>query len=64
MGKTAFLFPGQGAQYPGMGKDFFVRRFRKDNVYIATARYRSKLIGQAVYIRKKYAMMDPDDAVS
>lgn len=23
MGKTAFLFPGQGAQYPGMGKDFF-----------------------------------------
>lgn len=21
--KTAFLFPGQGAQYPGMGKDFF-----------------------------------------
>lgn len=23
MKKTAFLFPGQGAQYPGMGKDFF-----------------------------------------
>ena len=23
MGKTAFIFPGQGAQYFGMGKDFF-----------------------------------------
>lgn len=23
MGKTAFIFPGQGAQYGGMGKDFY-----------------------------------------
>ncbi len=23
MKKSAFIFPGQGAQYPGMGKDFF-----------------------------------------
>jgi len=25
MGKTAFIFPGQGAQYPGMGKDIYER---------------------------------------
>ena len=23
MGKIAYLFPGQGAQKPGMGKDFY-----------------------------------------
>ena len=23
MGKTVFMFPGQGAQYVGMGKDFY-----------------------------------------
>ena len=23
MGKTVFMFPGQGAQYVGMGKEFY-----------------------------------------
>ena len=53
-GKYNDASPIRPGQQVRMGKDFFVRRFRKDNVYIATARYRSKLIGQAVYIRKKY----------
>ena len=35
MGKTAFIFPGQGAQYPGMGKDFF------ENSEAAQEMYRS-----------------------
>ena len=25
MGKIAFVFPGQGAQYVGMGKDFYIK---------------------------------------
>lgn len=34
MGKTAFIFPGQGAQYCGMGKDFFDTSPTARQVYV------------------------------
>jgi len=35
MKKVAFLFPGQGAQYPGMGKDFFEEFEAAREVFLA-----------------------------
>src|SRR3989338_6833708 len=34
MNKRAFLFPGQGAQHVGMGKDFFEQFEEARNVYL------------------------------
>lgn len=36
-GKTAFLFPGQGAQYTGMGKDFYEQIEVSRNIYEVAA---------------------------
>jgi len=43
--------PGENVR---MGPAFFEKRFKKQNIYIATVRCHKRLIGQAVYIRRKY----------
>ena len=41
MGKTAFMFPGQGAQYVGMGKDFYDQIAISRNAFLTA----SKVVG-------------------
>lgn len=38
MGKTAFVFPGQGAQYIGMGKDFYEKEAVSREVFEKASR--------------------------
>ena len=54
---VAFLFPGQGSQYPGIGKDLF------DNHEVVRDTYReaSDLLG---YDMAKLSFEDPDDEIN
>lgn len=46
MGKIAFLFAGQGSQYPGMGKDFYDCIEEVKNLYDKAEEYRSDTLRQ------------------
>ena len=49
MGKTAFIFPGQGAQYCGMGKDFFDAFDTAKKVYVAAGEATGLDVGELCF---------------
>lgn len=57
MNKTAFVFPGQGAQYAGMGKDFY-ENFRESREIFDRA---NKVLGFDI---KKLCFEGPDEELS
>jgi [acyl-carrier-protein] S-malonyltransferase len=56
MGKTAFIFPGQGAQYPGMGKDFYEK--------YEEARWIYDLAGNAAGLNVKELCFEENDRLN
>ena len=53
MGKTAFIFPGQGAQYCGMGKDFFESFDAAKKVYATAGEAVGFDVGQLCFTENK-----------